>query len=66
VPAPRDPAAYTWWVDKKNSRILREDHAGSSAVFTTIQLNDPVSDDLFKFTPPMARRKSSDPAKTQA
>jgi outer membrane lipoprotein-sorting protein len=53
----RDPAAYTWWVDKKDSRILREDHAGSRAVFTTIKLNEPVSDDLFKFTPPPGAKK---------
>jgi outer membrane lipoprotein-sorting protein len=52
VPAHRDPAAYTWWVDKKDGRILREDHAGSSSVFTTINLKDPVPGNLFKFTPP--------------
>jgi hypothetical protein len=40
-----------WWIDKKDSRILREDHAGSSAVFTTLQLNDLAPDDLFEFTP---------------
>ena len=44
--------AYTWWVDKKDYRILREDDAGASAVFTSIKINQPVSDDLFKFVPP--------------
>ncbi len=43
---------YTWWVDKKSSRILREDHPGVSMVFTSIKLNESLPDDLFKFVPP--------------
>jgi len=50
---------YTWWVDKLHSRILREDSAKSSSVFTTIKLNEPLSDDLFKFEPPPGARKRS-------
>ena len=49
---------YTWWVDKLHSRILREDSAKSSSVFTTIKLNEPLSDDLFKFEPPPGARKA--------
>lgn len=50
-------SAYTWWVDKKLYRILREDHAGSSAVFTTIKLDEPLAEELFKFVPPPGARK---------
>jgi outer membrane lipoprotein-sorting protein len=53
----RDPAAYTWWVDKKSNRILREDHAGTSALFTTITLNGPIPDDIFEFTVPPGAKK---------
>ena len=40
------------WVDKKSSRILREDHPGVSMVFTSIKLNESLPDELFKFVPP--------------
>ena len=40
---------YTWWVEKNTNRILREDEAGNSAVFTSIRLGEPIRDDLFKF-----------------
>jgi outer membrane lipoprotein-sorting protein len=49
--------AYTWWVDKQTFRILREDNAGSSTVFTTIKLGESLPDDLFKFVPPPGARK---------
>ena len=48
---------YTWWVDKKRNRILREDNATSSSVFTTIKLGEPLSDNLFKFEPPPGARR---------
>lgn len=48
---------YTWWVDKRNSRILREDSTGSSSVFTTVRLSGPLPDDLFKFQPPPGARR---------
>jgi len=49
---------YTWWVDKQNFYVLREDSTGSSSVFTTVKLNGPLPDDLFKFQPPPGARKS--------
>ena len=49
--------AYTWWVDQQRYRILREDNAQSSSVFTSIKLDEPLSDDLFKFEPPPGARK---------
>jgi outer membrane lipoprotein-sorting protein len=48
---------YTWWVDKQTYRIVREDDAGNSAVFTSIRLNEPIRDELFKFEPPPGARK---------
>jgi outer membrane lipoprotein-sorting protein len=55
-PERRGPA-YTWWVDKRSYRILREDDAENSAVFTSIRLNQPIRDELFKFEPPPGARK---------
>ncbi len=48
---------YTWWIEKGRYRILREDHAGTSTVYTTIKLNEPLPDALFKFVPPAGARK---------
>jgi outer membrane lipoprotein-sorting protein len=48
---------YTWWIEKKTNRILREDDAGNSAVFTSIILGEPIRDELFKFEPPPGARK---------
>jgi|SRR5579872_7591908 len=50
-------SAYTWWIDKKSYRILREDSANSSAVFTVIKFDEPIDGDLFKFTPPAGAQK---------
>jgi len=49
--------AYTWWVDKQRSLILREDNSETSSVFTTIKLDEPLPGDLFKFEPPPGARK---------
>lgn len=56
--SPRRGSAYTWWVDKKRYRILREDRAGSSTVFTAIKLGEPLPDELFEFEPPPGARKA--------
>lgn len=48
---------YTWWVDKKGYRVLREDHAENSALFTSIKLNEPIRDELFRFEAPPGARK---------
>jgi len=44
---------HTWWIEKKSNHIVREDgDEGSSVVFTTIKLNEPLPNELFKFVPP--------------
>jgi outer membrane lipoprotein-sorting protein len=50
-------SAYTWWVDKKRYRIRREDHAGSSALFTAVKLDEEIPGELFKFEPPPGAKK---------
>ncbi len=50
-------AAHTWWVDSKRYLILREYDAGSSSVFTTIKLGEPLPDELFKFEIPAGALK---------
>lgn len=58
ISIPREgTSVHTWWVDKKSNRVVREDHDGSSVVFTIIKLNEPLPDDLFKFAPPPGARK---------
>jgi outer membrane lipoprotein-sorting protein len=48
----------TWWVEKTSYRVLRsEDQGGSGIAFTTIELNEALPDDLFKFTPPADAKK---------
>jgi len=52
---------YTWWVDEKSNHILREDSDGSSAIFTTVKMGEPLPDSLFKFVvPPGARKNGGD------
>lgn len=56
--SPQSPnLTYTWWVDQKRYRVLREDDAGNSAVFTSIKLDEPIRDELFAFEPPAGARK---------
>ena len=50
-------SVYTWWVDNQRSLILREEDVRSSTVFTSIKLDEPLPDDLFKFEPPPGARK---------
>jgi len=50
-------ALFTWWIAKKDNRVLREDHDNSSVVYSTIKLNEPLPDELFKFVPPPDARK---------
>jgi outer membrane lipoprotein-sorting protein len=53
------------WIDKNNYHVLRVDSAaegyGSSQVFKTVKLNEPLSDDLFKFVPPPGATKLGEP-----
>ncbi len=48
----------TWWTDKARYRILRQDSANRSVVFTTVKINEPLSEDLFKFEPPPGAKKA--------
>jgi len=49
--------AVTLWIDKKTFHVLRIEGSGASEVFSTVKLNEPLSDDLFKFEPPAGARK---------
>jgi outer membrane lipoprotein-sorting protein len=57
VSADTSETPYTWWIDKTRFRILREDHKGTRALFTTIKLDEPVREELFKFEPPPGAQK---------
>lgn len=48
---------HTWWIEKRSYRILRDDDAEASVVFSTIRLGQPLADDLFKFVPPEGAQK---------
>jgi outer membrane lipoprotein-sorting protein len=48
---------YTWWIDKASYRVLREDHEGSRSVFTSIKLDEPIREELFKFEAPAGAKK---------
>jgi len=52
VPKRGNLAAETWWIDKASYHVVRIDNDESSIVFTTVKLNEPLPDNLFKFTPP--------------
>lgn len=45
------------WIDKRTYHVLRMDGDGVSQVFKVIKLDEPVSDDLFKFVPPLGSKK---------
>jgi outer membrane lipoprotein-sorting protein len=55
-PQRRGPS-YTWWIDKTRNVVRREDNANSSTIFTSIKLNEPIRDELFKFEPPPGAQK---------
>lgn len=48
---------YTWWIDKTRYRILREDHEGTRSLYTSIRLDEPIRDEVFKFEPPPGAEK---------
>jgi|SRR5579862_2407611 len=52
VSLPDRQTQFTWWIDKKNSHVVREDTATTSTIFTTIKLGQALPDKLFKFKPP--------------
>ncbi|HTW64921.1 MAG TPA: hypothetical protein VME17_09915 [Bryobacteraceae bacterium] len=49
--------AYTWWIDARRYIILREDHAETRTVFTTIKLGETLPAALFEFSPPAGATK---------
>ena len=49
--------AVAWWVDKRTFYVLRLEHPGGTTTFQTVKMNEPLSDDLFKFVPPEGSRK---------
>lgn len=59
APLPGFRDNYTWWVDRKRYLVLREDtqpastrRPASSVVFTLAVIDEPIPDELFRFTPP--------------
>lgn len=52
-----DLGSDTWWIDTKGYRVVRQAYKGTTTVFTTIRLNEPLSDELFQFTPPPGAKK---------
>jgi outer membrane lipoprotein-sorting protein len=49
--------AYTWWVDKKTFRVLRETSPYGDTDFNVIKLNESLPDSLFTFSPPAGAQK---------
>lgn len=53
---------FTWWIDKKNAHVLREDGREEgedySSVFTTVKLGEPLPESLLRFDPPPEARKN--------
>jgi hypothetical protein len=45
------------WIDKNRFVILRADTPELKMVFTTVKLNEPLPDDLFRFEPPPGAKK---------
>ena len=53
----KPPGPYTWWVDQKSHRVLREVTSEGTTEYTTIELGEELPDSLFKFEPPPGARK---------
>jgi outer membrane lipoprotein-sorting protein len=47
----------TMWVEKDRSVILRIEAPGTNLTFTTVKVNEPLTEDLFKFDPPPGAKK---------
>jgi len=59
APLPGFRDRYTWWVDKTRHLVVREDtqpassrRPASSVIYTAASIDEPLPDDLFRFTPP--------------
>jgi outer membrane lipoprotein-sorting protein len=51
----------TLWVDKKRHVIVRTETADAKVTFTTVKLNQPLPDELFKFNPPPGATRAERP-----
>ncbi|HWZ31325.1 MAG TPA: hypothetical protein VNX18_08335 [Bryobacteraceae bacterium] len=65
---PWKDAVSTWWIDRKRYVLIREDmvsvtqpgvESRSSTFFKSVSINEPLSDALFRFTPPQGAIKVS-------
>jgi hypothetical protein len=60
----RNSFMNSWWIDKSRFVVLRDDQKGaldptvegSTTLWTTTKLNEPIPDDLFVFKPPPGAR----------
>ena len=59
VSVPVDGDSFTWWIEKKSNRILREESGRTRLTFTAVKLGEPLPDDLFKFEPPPGATRST-------
>jgi outer membrane lipoprotein-sorting protein len=50
--------AYTWWIDRKTSHVVRENDATSMTIFTVVKLGEMLPASTFKFDPPAGARKA--------
>ena len=49
--------SVTVWIDEKNFHLLRLETPEGTATYSVDKLDEPLSDDLFKFTPPAGAKK---------
>jgi len=66
------PFRQTYWIDKTRFVVLRETHTsmrvgpdpdmapGFTTTFTTVKINEPITDDLFVFVPPSGATEVKD------
>ncbi|HEX3879450.1 MAG TPA: hypothetical protein VHW24_20850 [Bryobacteraceae bacterium] len=52
VAIPRAKKSFIWWIDRRTYRVLREDSAGNTSIYSSIKLNQSLPDELFRFDPP--------------
>ena len=55
-PSLHEPAV-TWWIDKDRYVVRRSEQAGTTTVFTTVKLGEPLAPELFQFVPPPGAKK---------
>jgi outer membrane lipoprotein-sorting protein len=50
----------TWWIAKENFHVVREEVKGEPHVMLTVRLNEPLADEMFRFTPPPGAKKAGE------